>query len=54
MRMLNKVLTTRKFLASFWNFGMSFYNRGTYNRFSKVYKKAKEKTGVEQYINQNR
>lgn len=52
MRLLNTILINRKFIASFWSFQKSYYDRGGYNRFYRTYRRIKNRTGLEQYINQ--
>jgi hypothetical protein len=58
MKQLNKILCEQKFLVNFWCFAKSYYNRGKHNRFNKFYKRLKQTTGIEHYIdhylNQNK
>ena len=58
MKQLNKILCEQKFLVNFWCFAKSYNDRGKHNRFNKFYKRLKQKTGIEHYIddylNQNK
>lgn len=53
MRILNTILINNKFLVSFWSFNRSYHERGRYNKHMKAYKRLKQITGLEQYVNQN-
>ena len=54
MKQLNKIICEQKFLVNFWCFAKSYNDRGKYNRFSKFYKRLKQTTGIEHYINQTK
>lgn len=50
MKLLNTVLINNKFIVSFWSFQRSYYERGRYNRYMRMYKRLKKITDLEQYI----
>lgn len=52
MKLLNTILINNKFCVSFWSFQRSYYERGSYNKHMRVYRRLKKITGLEQYINQ--
>lgn len=51
MKLLNTILINNKFIVSFWSFQRSYYERGRYNRFIRIYKRIKKRTDLEQYTN---
>lgn len=50
MKLLNTVLINNKFIVSFWSFKRSYYERGRYNKYMRMYKRLKKITDLEQYI----
>lgn len=50
MKRLNKILSNQKFLVNFWCFAKNYNDRGKYNRFYTLYKRLKQTTGIEHYI----
>lgn len=50
MKLLNIILINNKFMVSFWSFQRSYYERGRYNKYMRMYKRLKKITDLEQYI----